>query len=268
MRGMRLAVFTLTVLVLAGGLPVGAEDDRARPSRRATASEVRSLYEFVGRLSGTRRLRPGLTWASCGGPYSDSLRPARRRGDAQDDAAQAFDVLARRGPEAIPVLLAHLDDTTPTELKVHRLMSMSFGMEVEVDTENEDEVHRLNEVLREAPPAEIQEGMRTRRSTFFGGPSEHVVTVGDVCFAILGQITNRRYEAVRAQPTACVVVNSPTAEPRLARAVRALWGGVEARSELERRLRLDLERESPRHRAGAALRLALYYDVHSDADSR
>ena len=268
MRGLRLAVFTLSVLVLAGALPLGAGDDRAKPSRRATASEVRSLYDLVGRLSGTRGLRPGLTWTSCGGPYSGALRPARRGDAARDDAAQAFDELAKRGPEAIPVLLAKLDDATPTGLTVHRLMSMSLGMEVEVNTENEDEVHRLRSVLREAPPSEIADDLRTRRSSFFGGPSKHVVTVGDVCFAILGQITNRRYEAVRAQPTACVVVNSPTAEPRLARAVRALWAGVEARSELEHRLRLDLECESRKHRAGAALRLALYHDVHVDAEPR
>ena len=37
-------------------------------------------------------------------------------------------------------------------------------------------------------------------------------------------ITNRPYNAVRYQPTACIVLNSPTTSPVIAKALRAMWG--------------------------------------------
>ena len=36
--------------------------------------------------------------------------------------------------------------------------------------------------------------------------------VGDVCFAIIGEIVGRKYLAVRDQMTACVIINSPLHE--------------------------------------------------------
>jgi hypothetical protein len=65
------------------------------------------------------------------------------------------------------------------------------------------------------------------------------VTVGDACFALLGQITNRAYQAVRYQPTMCFVVTSPTRDPRVARAVRAQWAGKDLRAALAARLLAD-----------------------------
>jgi hypothetical protein len=54
-------------------------------------------------------------------------------------------------------------------------------------------------------------------------PRDHVVTVGDLCFVALGQIVNRWFEAVRYQPTAIVMINSPTASAALKNAVRRDW---------------------------------------------
>jgi hypothetical protein len=53
------------------------------------------------------------------------------------------------------------------------------------------------------------------------------VKVGDVCFVLIGQIVNRLLNAVRYQPTAIMMVNSPTESPELAKWVRADWGGID-----------------------------------------
>src|SRR5262249_48030258 len=51
----------------------------------------------------------------------------------------------------------------------------------------------------------------------------YMVKVGDICFNIIGQIVGRRYLAVRYQPTACIVINSPVADADLAKDVREIW---------------------------------------------
>jgi hypothetical protein len=92
------------------------------------------------------------------------------------------------------------------------------------------------------------------------------VTVGDVCFAVLGQITNRAYEAVRGQGTSCVVVTSPVHDPRIAKAVRAQWEGPDARTRLARRLADDLftTPQDDGIAGGAAMRLQYYFPVVAD----
>ena len=59
----------------------------------------------------------------------------------------------------------------------------------------------------------------------FGGTSveKYTVKVGDVCFVAIGQIVGRHYNAIRYQPTACIVINSPTHDPMICRQVRQLW---------------------------------------------
>jgi len=44
-------------------------------------------------------------------------------------------------------------------------------------------------------------------------PLIYTVKVGDVCYAIIGQIVNRSLMAVRYQPSAGLVINSPIEMP-------------------------------------------------------
>ena len=44
-----------------------------------------------------------------------------------------------------------------------------------------------------------------------------------MCFVAVGQIVGRGYAAVRYQPTACIVINSPTHDAKLRSDVRAAW---------------------------------------------
>ncbi|HYF47844.1 MAG TPA: hypothetical protein VEJ63_00445, partial [Planctomycetota bacterium] len=89
---------------------------------------------------------------------------------------------------------------------------------------------------------------------------KHTVTVGDVCFVAIGMISNRAYSAVRYQPTACIVVNSTTQQPKLAAAVRDMWTAPDAHEELFRRLLDDFYTSDERRFApGAAMRLLYYF---------
>src|SRR5262249_11613463 len=52
--------------------------------------------------------------------------------------------------------------------------------------------------------------------------------VGDVCYALIGQIVNRRLLAVRVQPTGFLFVNSPIESPVLIEKVKSDWGSGDA----------------------------------------
>jgi hypothetical protein len=70
--------------------------------------------------------------------------------------------------------------------------------------------------------------------------NRHVVTVGDVCFVIIGQITGRHsYRVARYQPTAITIINSPTDDPALVKQVRAIWSADDPEQHLLDMLLLD-----------------------------
>ncbi|MFN2622375.1 MAG: hypothetical protein ABR611_05975 [Chthoniobacterales bacterium] len=62
------------------------------------------------------------------------------------------------------------------------------------------------------------------RKNFDGG---YTVKIGDVCFALIGQIVNRWLFAVRYQPTAGLVINSPIEAPVLVERVKKDWGDLD-----------------------------------------
>jgi hypothetical protein len=108
--------------------------------------------------------------------------------------------------------------------------------------------------------------------------TKYQVKVGDVCFVAIGQIVGRPYQAVRYQPTAIIVVNSPTADRTFAEDVRAIWVSSNAPRHLLDSLLLDYSTEGEfngrsldgwsegsRLQIGAAMRL-LYYFPNQAAD--
>jgi hypothetical protein len=90
-------------------------------------------------------------------------------------------------------------------------------------------------------------------------PNRHTVTVGDLCFVALGQIVNRSFSAVRYQPTACIMINSPTNSTRLRLVIKAEWGGLTPQRHRERLIRDFVEPDTEFRREGACLRLGFYY---------
>jgi hypothetical protein len=96
--------------------------------------------------------------------------------------------------------------------------------------------------------------------------ARYTVTVGDICFVAIGQITNRPYQAARFRWRGFVVVNSPSHDAKLAEAVRAPWAGKEYRHQLLASLLADFHTRgederggSDRIQIGAAIRLLYYF---------
>ena len=154
-------------------------------------------------------------------------------------------VLARiveAGAAAVPVLLECIEDATPTKLPpMKALMWSAVNDEYDFNTRR----------TRVAPA-----GVNRDRPQ---EPVELRVTVGDLCFVALGQIVNRRFAAVRYQPSGGLVVSSPPASAPLRDAIRAEWSGLD-----EARLRASLvgDFEQPDNLLrffGAAARLSYYF---------
>jgi len=166
--------------------------------------------------------------------------------------------LVRLGPAALPALLKHLGDATPTKLTMtHRsgIGGMWYSSELPTNAALEEETRLRDDAGLRTGPQDLSSHSDDYTDT-------HVVTVGDVCFVIVGMITNRAYETVRYQPSSCIVVNSPIREPRLGAAVRKMWSSGDARRELYSRLMRDFHtrgRGSGRIQAGAAMRLLYYF---------
>jgi hypothetical protein len=87
----------------------------------------------------------------------------------------------------------------------------------------------------------------------------YVVRVGDVCYALIGQIVNRFLFAVRYQPSGILIVNSPIEAPILVDRIEEDWGDLDAAGH-EASLLSDLrEGRNQEDWAAALARLHFYY---------
>jgi hypothetical protein len=161
--------------------------------------------------------------------------------------------LVELGPKALPFLLESLDDKTPTKLTVNLgadLDGMAFGHEIHGNPFNMQET----KVLAHVGGYHCDWGLM-RAETY-------TVRVGDICFIAIGQITNRSYNAVRYQPTNCMVVNSTSKDKAMAAEVRAIWGKSDYRRKLLDSLLIDFPGRGPFGdylEIGAAMRLTYYF---------
>jgi ankyrin repeat protein len=92
-----------------------------------------------------------------------------------------------------------------------------------------------------------------------GDKNKYTVTVGDLCFVALGQIVNRRFNAVRYQPTACIMINSPTESETLRKVIKAEWSDLTSAKHKERLIQDFTEPDHEYRRIGACLRLGYFY---------
>jgi hypothetical protein len=185
----------------------------------------------------------------------------------------ALEQLVRHGAAAVPALLKHLDDPRKTRIPpVKGRMWTRF-----IDR------HDYNRRTEKTPAANADEGTPEKpASQCDPGPAEapeqnppgkpmitlegenHHLTVGDLCYVTLGQIVNRQFDASRYQPSAGLLVASPTRSKRLCESVRAVFKDF-TREKHRQLLRSDFE--SPDHedrRVGAYRRLAFYYPSEVD----
>src|SRR6266496_2708304 len=93
--------------------------------------------------------------------------------------------LARRGPAVLAQLIGHLDDKRPTKLTI----GDDFFMFRYFSDEYDPKTH---------PKKQEPHSRNTLEKNFDGG---YTVKIGDVCYALIGQIVNRNLFPVRYQPT-------------------------------------------------------------------
>jgi hypothetical protein len=188
----------------------------------------KSAAELIDDLTQIDSQSPGINSAAIyeGFLAENSLGPFKGGvlGIAPPKIPPQMSELVRRGPLALPELIKHLDDTRPTKLEVGNKPS---GRQVGVDTfmfmyfSDEDDPRVPHSFSEE----DWKSGPQPMAKAFEG---RYTVKVGDVCYVLIGQIVNRRLLAVRCQPSAGLVVNSPIEAPVLVEKVRNDWGNADA----------------------------------------
>jgi len=142
---------------------------------------------------------------------------------------EALKELVSLGPRALPYLLKSLGDETPTALKIEHNVRFG-GMWHDSELPGNPLNKREHDILakNDRPDFAHQRNVESYR-----------VRIGDVCFVAVGQIVGRSYAAVRYQPTACIILNSPVETPNLRSLVRQIWDSPEPAQTLFDSLLLD-----------------------------
>ena len=156
--------------------------------------------------------------------------------------------LVEQGIAAIPGLIAHLNDKRPTR----RTITHNLGLGGMFFEDEYDYNHRTTA----KQPVGVNRGLG---HSFQESRHSHTVTVGDLCFVALGQIVNRQFNAVRYQPTACIMINSPTDSDALRAAIVKEWGNLTPEQHKASLVQDFLHPDFENRRIGATLRLGYYY---------
>jgi len=250
------------VSVKLGALP----DIHLKAKTAADPAQAERIAELITQLTEIDAPDYGLSPTMTGSAFlpiaGQSSAGAFVLTDHKLKSSAALKSLVELGPEAVPFLLTALDDARPTKLKLDD--SSDFGV---IYHDEEMEVNPVN-------PAERPVERKNNDLSVIGleRASGYTLKVGDVCFVALGQIFGRRYEAIRYQPTAITIVNSPVHRPKLREAIRRNWASDDPRRKLFDSLRSDYATEGifngksldgwysgSNFQCGAALRLLYYF---------
>jgi hypothetical protein len=161
--------------------------------------------------------------------------------------------LVQKGVAALPQLIDHLSDRRETKLTMSGFMGMWHSDEYDP---------RRRAPLKYLPgpkPSPKYDPSRERPVR----ENKYTLRVGDLCFVAIGQIVNRHLNAVRYQPSGCLVINSPVETPSLAESVRKDWKGLTAEQHKQSLIRDAL---APAYDAdpGALVRLWFYFPLDGE----
>jgi len=160
--------------------------------------------------------------------------------------------LVKQGAAAVPQLIAHLDDKRPTKITVKHDFALGGVFR--------DSRCDYNARTAKADPNPKRSEDKDDDNFGAGASTDgHVLSVGDLCFVALGQIVNRRFDAVHYVPTAIIIVTSPTESPALRATVKKEWGGLTPERHKMSLIDDFLKPDSDERRVGACKRLAYYY---------
>lgn len=244
---MRCSQFCLTLFVLLVVSAVASRGQTATTSAASGRAEISSLIDRLPEIAdgdiGYMPTMSGTGFLPLGASRPGALLLGQR-------APVSSDVLrdiVKLGAAAVPALVAHLDDQRTTKIAI--IHEDCFGGMFF------DDEYDYNRQTTARPPEGVNRNDRLAQDR----PQEHRVTVGDLCFVALGQIVNRNFAAVRYQPTACIMINSPTYSEALCKAIRAEWSGLTPETHKALLIRDFLDPDHEDRRIGACQRLGFYY---------
>jgi HEAT repeat protein len=188
------------------------------PGMNATESEIKHIKELIAKLASIGDSE--VKFAS--EPLFSKHRPK------SDDA---FISLVALGPAALPYLLESLDDNRPTKMTIEHdgfMGGMSLERDISSNPFNKRETNALSAL---EPYFEVVD---------HDGINKYTVKVGDICFCIIGQITNRNYLTILNRPSMNIIINSPVEDKGMAAAMREIWGKANHRQKLFDSLMIDL----------------------------
>jgi hypothetical protein len=218
------------------------------PSLAADYSKV-PTERLIDQLALTDSVAPGIDDTAIFDVFIGDMSPAQFAvgvlGSESPVATPQMRELVRRGPSALSALIDHLSDPRPTKLTLAGIGTQTFGGEFfsnEYDGKDQSQI----EQWRCRPCLE---------RPISGG---YTVRIADVCYALIGQIVNRRLLAVRYQPSAITIVNSPLEAPELIDRVKKDWGTANA-DDLRVSLLTDLNGSNDLLFGPALTRLRFYF---------
>jgi hypothetical protein len=189
------------------------------PRRPLTREKVDQIQTLIARLASIDHADYGLSPTMSGDAFlplsSQRKSHAMILTDHPLRSSVALQTLVEIGPDALPFLLDALADKTPTKFKIEH--GGGFGG------------MWLDNELWGNPANEFEMRARGSRRSIEQGPRQdrfiasYTVRIGDVCLVAIGQIVGRGYQAVRYQPTACIVINSPIEDAIFRERVHKIW---------------------------------------------
>jgi hypothetical protein len=207
------------------------------PSMTLPPGRIAGLIELLARIEDADYgYSPYVSGTVFRGSISEAQPWALVLGCPEPTPDEAFRALVQAGPEAVPYLVAHLDDWRATRLVIRKGNSV-WNLMLNTHSSSGTLGHAGREV----------------------DLTSYTIRIGDICYVALGQIVNRQYLACFYQPTGNVYITSPVHDASLLRALRDAWSALTPKSHEDCLLR-DLRRCEFRGSAHGTLeRLRCYY---------
>ncbi|MFO1490800.1 MAG: hypothetical protein U1F77_03155 [Kiritimatiellia bacterium] len=184
------------------------------PSPPPGPAEAEHIHSLIDRLATLDHMFEGLCGSFTGfTPFIPvPIEPSHAESSRDSSAVVAFDELVRLGPAAIPFLLEAITNATPTRLTIeHGDNTMTVETFLHFNLAVKHELSARANLIQKRATTEFLD--------------RHTVTIGDVCFAALGQITGRNYWPVSYAHTSCILVKSPSRDPQIGEQIRTIWSG-------------------------------------------
>jgi hypothetical protein len=227
----------------------------AKPVHPASgnAEEVRkSIERLIDKLAEVSEPEPEKLNNLGEGPFSpvDDVKPPSLFYEPWEEfvSCEAIRNLASYGADAVPRLIAHLGDQRKTKIPTEKDGFPTFVWEYDYNRRR----------IAPSPkgivhPDDFNAGRQEESA------DEYDVRVGDLCYVALGQIVNRRFNAVRFQPENSYYIAPVCHSPEFRATIIAEWGNLTGAAHKASLIADVRESDTPERAYGALRRLSYYY---------